>query len=75
MKTRNPQDIQLYVEARNEAERVKSAEKRNTWEHIERDLMENHMGTKKLYSTLWLKTSETRTVNRQRQSRIRTEIY
>ena len=48
MKRRRPEDRDAYVIARNEAERVKTAEKNKVWRQIGRDLEQDYKGTKKL---------------------------
>ena len=52
MKTRQLQDRVSYVEARNEAERVKRREKAGTWRKLGEELKEDHMGTRKLLFNL-----------------------
>lgn len=48
MKRRRPEDRQAYTTARNEAEKIKRAEKVKVWRQIGKDLEEDHKGTKKL---------------------------
>jgi len=49
MKTRSVVDRLQYVEARNEAERVKRKAEQDCWNQIAVDLEEDLNGTKKLY--------------------------
>ena len=52
MKTRQQQDRVSYVEARNEAERVKRRKKAGTWRKLGEELKEDHTGKRKLLYNL-----------------------
>ena len=52
MKTRQQQDRVTYVDARNEAERVKRRENTRTWRKLGEGLKEDHAGIRRLLYNL-----------------------